>query len=66
MDVIVAGDFNQPNITWQMYTTIPNMPNQWASTEVAEDLLWTIGENGLHQVVKDPTRGNNILDSLCS
>ena len=61
MDVIVAGDFNQPSINWQMYSTIPN---HRASIEVAEDPLITIGENGLHQVVKELTGGNDILDTV--
>jgi hypothetical protein len=58
-DIIICGDVNQPNIDWKTNQVIRN---HWASTSVAEDLLHIIEENGLQQVVKEPTRGENILD----
>ena len=49
-NVIVAGDFNAPNINWTDY-------NATNSFSASDRLLATIaGEHGLHQVVREPTR----------
>ena len=52
------GDFNLPNIDWQTEQIIPNCP----CPSVYESLVTTIHDFGLEQVVKEPTRGKNILD----
>ena len=54
-NVIVAGDFNAPDLKW----------NDLESTNCSfnsEQLLEIIDEHGLTQLVKEPTRDDNILD----
>ncbi|XP_072022923.1 uncharacterized protein [Amphiura filiformis] len=58
-NIILTGDFNQPNMDWKEGTVIKNHP---ASKETAELLLETITEFGLEQHVKEPTRKKSILD----
>ena len=58
-NIIVCGDFNQPNVDWNNLCTIPST---WACSKTANKLINVTVENGLDQVVDKPTRGNNILD----
>ena len=58
-DIILTGDYNQPNINWDEMNVIPNHPYSKAT---AEKLIAVIQENGLEQRVDKPTRGDNILD----
>ncbi|MGL5708308.1 MAG: endonuclease/exonuclease/phosphatase family protein, partial [Aeromonas sp.] len=55
--VLLCGDFNIPNINW-----ITNISNQNKYSE----LLIAIKQNEWFQLVKNPTRGNNILDLVFS
>ena len=58
-NVIVAGDFNAPNINWTDHSTTNSSPT-------SERLLEIIDEHGLSQLVREPTRRQgdtqNILD----
>ena len=58
-DVVIHGDFNQPNIDWRTKATIPNHS---ASKATADRMLELIQIYGLTQHVKEPTRLKNILD----
>ena len=49
---IIMGDFNLPEIDW----------NSHLSPAPGSKLLNFISENNLTQLVREPTRGNNILD----
>jgi hypothetical protein len=54
-DLFVLGDFNKPGINWQDL----NIQNSY--------LAQFCMENGLTQIIDEPTRGDNILDLLfCS
>ena len=54
-NIILCGDFNLPNINWEVNS--PTSPSPLAS------LLCDISSNSsLQQLVVDPTRGNNTLD----
>ncbi|CAB3986093.1 Hypothetical predicted protein, partial [Paramuricea clavata] len=59
--VILAGDFNAPNIDWKDYAPVK------ASVH-SDRLLEIINEHGLNQMVKEPTRSqgetHNILDMI--
>ena len=57
-NVILAGDFNQPNIDWSQ--NIISGTN--ASSEAAKILLEVTNSFNLTQMVQSPTRDNNILD----
>lgn len=54
----VLGDFNLPHIDWESEQISPNCPCRSAY----ESYINTLHDFGLEQVVKDPTRGTNILD----
>ena len=54
-NVIVAGDFNAPDLKW-------NYPEPTNCSLNSERLLEIIDEHGLTQLVKEPTRDDNILD----
>ncbi len=60
-DIIIGGDFNQPNIDWSTSDTIPN---HWACTKTAQALINISAEFGLDQLVHEPTRQQNILDLI--
>jgi hypothetical protein len=54
-DIFIVGDFNKPNIDWET----PDMYNSCLAKFCIE--------NGLKQLITEPTRGENILDLLfCS
>ena len=52
------GDFNLPHMDWETEQITQNCPCR----SVYESFVDTIHDFGLEQVVKDPTRGKNILD----
>ena len=54
----VAGDLNLPDIDWSKHTVISNQYNH-AINQQYLDLLY---DTGSEQVIKFPTRGDNILD----
>ena len=59
--MILAGDFNLPNINWETNTHIPGK----GQLELNEELLSISNDFNLDQLVKeDPTRENNILDLI--
>ena len=54
--MIVMGDFNLPLIDWHNY---------YAPADPVHDIFMScINDNGFHQYVSQPTRGDNILDLL--
>jgi len=63
--ILLAGDFNLPNISWLDGTGQIN-PNPTYGTDVNQSLLESINEFGLDQLVTEPTRGENILDLIFS
>ena len=58
-NILLAGDFNQPNIDWVDSVVVPNHS---ASKDTAESLLQTVTAFGLDQHVRKPTRKENVLD----
>ena len=60
-NVILAGDFNLPDINWPSHTIKPNPQYGY---KVNRALLDTVEDHGLIQQVHKPTRLNNILDLL--
>ena len=54
-NVIVAGDFNAPDLKWNYFEPTNCSLN-------SERLLEIIDEHGLTQLVKEPSRDDNILD----
>ena len=54
----VGGDFNLPDINWEK-SEISGYNNL---LEINQTFLDTFNDTGLQQTVKEPTRGNNILD----
>lgn len=54
-NIIVAGDFNTPDLKWDDLETTNCSSN-------SERFLEIIDEHGLTQLVKEPTRENNIID----
>ena len=57
-DFWLCGDFNLPDINWEMNT----VTNHQYSKPINELFLDLVCDLGLSQSVTDPTRGNNILD----
>ena len=62
-NIVLSGDFNQPNISWGDSKIVQDHS---ASKETAELLLGTVMGFGLNQHVKEPTRRGNILDLVFS
>ena len=60
-DIVIQGDFNQPNISWEDNSILPDVN---ASKETATELLHTIHSNGIDQLVRKPTRGKRIHETL--
>ncbi|XP_041453148.1 uncharacterized protein LOC121406192 [Lytechinus variegatus] len=60
-NILLSGDFNQPNVNWEESTILANHA---ASKETAQALLETTTGFDLTQVVKERTRRNNILDLI--
>ena len=59
--IVVAGDFNTRDIMWET-SSIKEHAN---SRAVCEQILATITENQLHQLQREPTRKDAILDLFC-
>ena len=55
LPIDLVGDFNFPDICW-IYNT--------ADRKQSQRFLECVGDNFLTQLVKEPTRGNKILDLL--
>ena len=58
-DVYVIGDFNMPVFNWEESAVPTNPPNG-----AYQRLMTFLEVNFLTQVVKEPTRGPNILDLI--
>ena len=56
--IILAGDFNCPDINWEKMTVNKGA----ADREVQQSLLDLTTEHGLSQIHDQPTRDNNLLD----
>ena len=56
--ILLAGDFNCPDIDWDTLTVRPNAPDR----EIQQTLIDISIEHGLTQVHDQPTRQENILD----
>jgi hypothetical protein len=57
-NIVVAGDFNLPGWNWKTQTLKSNstyVNNHYKFTNILDD-------NGLVQIVEQPTRGENTLD----
>ena len=54
-DSIILGDFNLPEICWRTISGVESESNR---------LIDFIEDNFLHQMITEPTRGDNILDLL--
>ena len=60
--VIVAGDFNARDIDWKMLA-----PTQECKKKgLCNDLITILGEAGLHQMQRECTRDDAILDLFCT
>ncbi len=57
-DIIVAGDFNCPNLAWDNMSITPNTHEQSAH----QALIDLCVDHSLTQVQTEPTRGENCLD----
>ena len=56
--ILLAGDFNCPDINWENLSVRPNAPDR----EIQQTLIDITTEHGLTQVHNQPTRQDNILD----
>ena len=56
--IIVGGDFNVPGICWESLSHIPGTPHK----QHCELILDVSDQYSLDQMVREPTRGSNILD----
>ena len=56
--ILLAGDFNCPDIDWNTLTVRPNAPDR----EIQKSLNELSIEHGLTQVHSQPTRQENVLD----
>ena len=54
----LAGDFNLPDIDWDLLNTKPG----GVAPGLSKQLIEIANDFGLEQVVREPTRINNILD----
>ena len=63
--IILAGDFNLPSISWIDGTGQVNTDPSYG-TDVNQLLLESVNEFGLEQLVTEPTRRGNILDLIFS
>ena len=59
-DLMITGDFNLPNINWETCSVLPTHGAE--NSESANQLLNFMNKHFLTQVVKSPTRKDNILD----
>ncbi|CAC5414279.1 unnamed protein product [Mytilus coruscus] len=57
-NLVLSGDFNMPDIKWEIDE---NKPNNY-SMETNNKFIEALEENCLTQIVKEPTRQDNILD----
>ena len=55
LPIVLCGDFNVPNINWNLVSPI-------VSTPVANPMCELFRDNYLYQLVTDPTRQDNVLD----
>ena len=58
--ILIAGDFNLPGINWEQNSLTDSCPY----AENHRQLINFIDDFGLCQLVKNPTRGENILDLM--
>ena len=63
LNILLTGDFNVPDIDWELYAP---KPNPQYDMEINETMCDILAEHNLSQCNKHPTRLNNILDLLCS
>ena len=59
VEIMITGDFNFPHVNWSNMTINGGTLDEKAQ---ASELIKVMEEYYLHQVVTEPTRGNNILD----
>ena len=59
-NIILAGDFNCPDINWEKLTTDQKAQDK----EVQKALVDITTQNGLTQLHEEPTRENNLLDLI--
>ena len=56
--VILGGDFNLPGVDWKTNS----LKSKAADAQMCDHLISMASNNGLTQVVDEPTRGDNVLD----
>ena len=61
--MIIAGDFNLPDVNWDTQTYNPNPQYGKTVNTTATNVM---NDLSLTQLVSEPTRGNNILDVIFS
>ena len=57
--VVLCGDFNVPNVNWELA-----LPSSASNNSSANFLCDIVADFNLHQLVREPTRCNNILDLI--
>ena len=60
--VILGGDFNTPGWDWNNMRPKENC----RVTSIYENIIESLDDNGLQQVINFPTRGQNTLDLICT
>ena len=59
--IILSGDFNLPSIDWKS-ESVASSPRY--GREINDLMMQICHDNWLHQLVDNPTHGNNILDLI--
>ena len=59
--IILGGDFNAGGIDWETGLVPDDSPNKLLNEKHSE----IDSSAGLQQIQREPTRGQNILDSIC-
>ena len=59
-NIILGGDFNAPDVNWDIPSVNPGTKNK----TLQEQLITVTTQHELHQIQDKPTRGENILDLL--
>ena len=57
-NIILAGDFNCPDITWETLS----LKQDATDKTIKRTLIDITSQTGLTRIHEEPTRGNNLLD----
>ena len=61
-DIYILGDFNLPGIDWDLCTPTSGLTNH--SSDSCDAMIDFMDQNFLSQMIREPTRENNILDLI--